>query len=142
MAEHIRPAEDLHDCLVLFSSRAQNSLDSELWWCGDVDAVQQIPQSASGEWGFNSKGLDLISITVRLFLLSIAQRSVVFIIFAFSIIAFFFIFILVVVVVVVILQQLLSFLSVFSYWYRDHDLDRVLLLRNVLRRVGLRLGRR
>jgi hypothetical protein len=39
-AEHIRSAEDLHDCLVLFSSRAWNSLDSELWQSGDVEAVQ------------------------------------------------------------------------------------------------------
>jgi hypothetical protein len=39
-AEHVRSANDLHDCLVLFSSRARNSLDSELWWSGDVDAVQ------------------------------------------------------------------------------------------------------
>jgi hypothetical protein len=29
-AEHIRSANDLHDCLVLFSSKAWNSLDSEL----------------------------------------------------------------------------------------------------------------
>jgi hypothetical protein len=42
-AEHIGSAEDLHDCLILFSARAQNSLDSELWRSGDVDAVQQIP---------------------------------------------------------------------------------------------------
>jgi hypothetical protein len=39
-AEQIRSADDLHDCLVLFSARAQNSLDSKLWWSGDVDAVQ------------------------------------------------------------------------------------------------------
>jgi hypothetical protein len=38
-AEHARSADDLHDCLVLFTSRAQNSLDSELWWSGDVDVV-------------------------------------------------------------------------------------------------------
>jgi hypothetical protein len=30
-AEHIRSADDLHDCLVLFSTRAQNFLDLELW---------------------------------------------------------------------------------------------------------------
>jgi hypothetical protein len=42
-AEHIGSAEDLHDCLILFSARARNSLDSELWRSGDVDAVQQIP---------------------------------------------------------------------------------------------------
>jgi hypothetical protein len=47
-AEHIRSADDLHDCLVLFSARAQNSLDLKLWQSGDVDAVQQIPQSAVG----------------------------------------------------------------------------------------------
>jgi hypothetical protein len=38
-AEHIGSADDLHDCLVLFSARAWNSLDSELWRSGDVDAV-------------------------------------------------------------------------------------------------------
>jgi hypothetical protein len=42
-AKHIRSTGDLHNCLVLFSSRVQNSLDSELWQSGDVDAVQQIP---------------------------------------------------------------------------------------------------
>jgi hypothetical protein len=38
-ADHIRSTEDLHDCLVLFSSGAQNSLDSELWQSGDVDVI-------------------------------------------------------------------------------------------------------
>jgi hypothetical protein len=38
-AEHIGPTEDLRDCLVLFSTRARNSLDSELWRSGDGDAV-------------------------------------------------------------------------------------------------------
>jgi hypothetical protein len=38
-AEHIRSTDDLHDCLALFSTRAWNSLDSELWRSGDVDAV-------------------------------------------------------------------------------------------------------
>jgi hypothetical protein len=38
-AEHVRSADDLHDCLVLFSSGARNSLDSELWQSADVDAV-------------------------------------------------------------------------------------------------------
>jgi hypothetical protein len=53
--EHIRSADDLHDCLVLFSARAQNSLDSKLWQSGDVDAVQQIPHFANGDRGFISK---------------------------------------------------------------------------------------
>jgi hypothetical protein len=38
-AEHIGSTDDLHYCLVLFSARARNSLDSELWWSGDVDVV-------------------------------------------------------------------------------------------------------
>jgi hypothetical protein len=70
-AEHIRSAEDLHDCLLLFFSRARNSLDSELWRSGDVEAVQQIPQSTGGDRGFISGGLDLIGIMVRLFLLGV-----------------------------------------------------------------------
>jgi hypothetical protein len=39
-AERIRSAENLHDCLVLFLSRAPNSLDPELWRSGDVEVVQ------------------------------------------------------------------------------------------------------
>jgi hypothetical protein len=89
-AEHIRSADDLHDCLVLFSARARNSLDSELWWSGDVDAVQQIPQSASGDQGFFFKSFDLVSVVERLIFLGVAPRSVVFIIFAFSLVALFF----------------------------------------------------
>jgi hypothetical protein len=38
-AEHNGSTDDLHDCLVLFLARAQNSLDSELWQSGDVDVV-------------------------------------------------------------------------------------------------------
>jgi hypothetical protein len=87
IAEHITSAEDLHDCLVLFSSRAWKSLDFELWWSGHVNAIQQIPQSAGGDRGFISGGLDLIGIVVYLVLLKVIQRSVVFIIFVFSLIA-------------------------------------------------------
>jgi hypothetical protein len=90
-AEHIRSADDLRDCLILFSSRAQNSIDSELWRSGDVDAVQQIPQSASGDRGFISKSLDLIGVVVHFFFFGVTERSVVFIIFTFSIVALFFI---------------------------------------------------
>jgi hypothetical protein len=53
--------------------------------------------------------------------------------------AFFFFIILVVVIVVVILRQLLSFLHVFSRRYHDHKVKGVLLQRNILRRVRLRL---
>jgi hypothetical protein len=143
-AEHIRSTEDLYDYLVLFSSRAWNSFDSELWQSGDVEAVQQIPQSVGGDRRFISGSLDLVAIMVCLILLIVTQRSVIFIIFTFSLVALFF-FLLIVffflmnVVVVVVLRQLLSFLRVFSRRYRDHDLKGVLLLRNVLRRVGLRL---
>jgi hypothetical protein len=38
-AEHIGSVVDLHDCLILFSARARNSLDSKLWRSGDVDVV-------------------------------------------------------------------------------------------------------
>jgi hypothetical protein len=75
---------------------------------------------------------------VHFLLLGITQGSVVFIIFAFILVAFFFI-ILMVIAVVVILRQLLSFLIVFYCRYRDHNLEGILLLRNVLRRVGMRL---
>jgi hypothetical protein len=147
MAEHVRSADDLHDCLVLFSSRARNSLDSELWQSGDVDAVQQIPQLASGDQGFISKSLDLVSVVECLILLGVAPKSVVFIIFAFGLVALFFFFLVVfflpmIIVVVVILWQLLSFLRVFYYRYRDHNLKGVLPLRNVLRGVRLRLWQR
>jgi hypothetical protein len=85
-------ANDLHNCLVLFSARARNSLDSELWQSGNVDAVQQIPQSASGNLGFISKSLDLICVMECHILLGIAQRSVVFIFLTFSLVALFFFF--------------------------------------------------
>jgi hypothetical protein len=61
-AEHIRSTDDLHDCLVLFLARVWNSLDIELWRSCDVDAVKQIPQSASGDRGFISKSFDLIGV--------------------------------------------------------------------------------
>jgi hypothetical protein len=143
-AEHVRSTDDLHNCLLLFSSRAWNSLDSELWRSGDVDAVQQIPQSASGDRGFISKSLDLVSIVERLILLGIAPKSVLFIIFTFSLVAPFFFFLVVfflpmIVVMVVVLRQLLSFSRLFSCRYHDHNIKGVLPLRNVLRGVRLQL---
>jgi hypothetical protein len=138
--EHIRSADDLHDCLVLFSARARNSLDSELWRSGDVDAVQQIPKSAGGDRGFISKSFDLVSIVKRLVLLGVAPRSIVFIFFAFSLVALFFFFLIVFFfLMVVVLWQLLSFSHVFFCRYHDHNLEGVLPPRNVLRGVGLRL---
>jgi hypothetical protein len=66
----------------------------------------------------------------HLILLGVAQRSVVFIIFAFNLVALFFfflvLFLLMVIIVVVILRQLLSFLRVFSCRYRDHNIEGVL----------------
>jgi hypothetical protein len=108
-AEHIGSVEDLHNCLILFSVRARNSLDSDLWRSGDVDAVQQIPQSASGDLGFISKSFDLIGVMERLVLLGVAPRSVVFIIFAFNLVALFFFFLVIfflpmIVIVVVVLR--------------------------------------
>jgi hypothetical protein len=142
-AQHIGSVEDLHNCLVLVSSGAQNSLDFELWRSGDADAVQQFPQSVGGNRGFISAGLDLIRDVVLFLLLEIDQRSVVLIIFIFLLVAFFFLlfvlFLLMVIIVVVVLQQLLNFLRVFSHRYHDYYLKVVLLLRNVLRKVGQRL---
>jgi hypothetical protein len=137
--EHIGSAEDLHDCLILFSARARNSLDSELWRSGDVVAVQQISQSASGDRGFISKSFDLIGIMERLVLLGVAPRSVVFIIiiFPFSLVALFFFLLIVfflpmIVIMVVVLRQLWLFyrcsLRFLSLRCHDHNLEWFLLL--------------
>jgi hypothetical protein len=67
--------------------------------------VQQIPQWASGDRGFISKSFDLIGVVEYLVLLGIAPRSVVFIFFAFSLVATFFfliVFFLLLVLVVVL----------------------------------------
>jgi hypothetical protein len=112
-AEHIGSTDDLHYCLVLFSARARNSLDSEFWRSGAVDVVQQIPQSASGDQGFISKSFDLIGVVEYLVLLGIAPRSVVFIFFTFSLVATFFFFLIVfflLLVMVVVLRHRLTFL--------------------------------
>jgi hypothetical protein len=98
-----------------------NSLDFELWRSGDVDAVQQIPQSTGGSQSFISGGLDFIGLTVHLVLLRITQGSVILIIFVFILVSFLFFILMVVIVVMVIilvvmvivvaivLRQLLSF---------------------------------
>jgi hypothetical protein len=88
--EHNGSTDDLHYCLVLFSARARNSLDSKFWRSGDVDMFQQIPQSASGDRGFISKSFDFIGVVEYLVLLGIAPRSVVFIFFTFNLVAIFF----------------------------------------------------
>jgi hypothetical protein len=146
-AEHIGSAEDLHDCLILFSARARNSLDSELWRSGDVDAVQQITQSTNGDRGFISKSFDLVSIVERLVLLDVASRSVVFIIFAFSLVALFFFFLIVfflpmIVIVVIVLRQRWLFyqcsLRFLSLRCHDHNLEWFLLLRRVMLLLLLR----
>jgi hypothetical protein len=95
---------DLHDCLVLFPSRAQNPLDSELRVSGDVEVVQQIPQPTDGDRGFMSGSLDLIGVTERLILLGVPQGSLVFIIFAFSLVALLSFFLLMVTVIVIVLR--------------------------------------
>jgi hypothetical protein len=110
-AEHIGSTDDFHYCLVLFSARAQNSLDSKLWWSGDVDVLQQILQSASGDRGFISKSFDFIGVMEYLVLLGIALSSVVFIFFTFSLVAiFFFFFIVFFLLLVVVLRHRLSLL--------------------------------
>jgi hypothetical protein len=140
-AEHIGSAEDLHDCLILSSARAWNSLDSEHWQSGDVDVVQQIPQSARGERGFISKSFDLVSIVECLVLLDIAPMSIFFIIFTFSLVALFFFLLIVsffpmIVIVVVVLRQLWLFyqcsLRFLSLRCHNHNLEWFILLRRVV----------
>jgi hypothetical protein len=65
--------------------------------------LQQIPQSASGDRGFISKSFDFVGVVEYLILLGVAPRSVVFIFFAFSLVAIFFL-------LVVVLRHRLSFL--------------------------------
>jgi hypothetical protein len=146
-AEHIGSTEDLHDCLILFLARVWNSLDSKLWRSGDVDAVQQISQSASGDRGFISKSFDHVGVVERLVLLGVAPRSVVFIIFAFSLVALFFFLLIVfllpmIIIVVIVLQQLWLFyrcsLRFLSLMCHDHNLEWFLLLRRVVLRLLLR----
>jgi hypothetical protein len=97
--------------------------------------VQQIHQSASGDRDFISKSFDLIGVVERLILLDVAPRSVVFIIFTFSLVALFFFFLIVFflsLVMVVVLWHRLSFLRVFPYRHCDHNLDRFILLGRVV----------
>jgi hypothetical protein len=126
---------------ILFSARAWNSLDSELWLSGDVAVVQEIPQFASGDRGFISKSFDLIGVMERLILLGIAPRGVVFIIFAFILVALFFFFLIIfflpmIIVLVIVLRQLWLFyrcsLRFLSLRYHDHNLEWFLLLRRVV----------
>jgi hypothetical protein len=107
-------------------SQGWNSLDSELWRSGDVDAVQQIPKSAGGDRGFISKSFDLIDVMECLVLLGVPPRSVVF---TFSLVALFFFFLIVffpLLVMVIVLRHMLSFLHVFPCRYCDHNLKGVL----------------
>jgi hypothetical protein len=132
LAEHIGSTDDLHYCLVHFSAKARNSLDYEFFRSGDVDVVQQISQSASGDRGFIPKSFDLIGVVECLILLGVAPRSVVFIFFVFSLVAIFFFFFIIfflLLVMVVVLRHRLSFLRVFPYRYCDHNLEWFLLLR-------------
>jgi hypothetical protein len=109
--EHIGSTDDLHYCLVLFSARAWDSLNSKFWRSGDADMFQQISQSASGDRGFISKSIDFIDVVEYLVLLGIAPRSVVFIFFTFSLVAiFFFSFIVFFLLLVVVLWHRLSLL--------------------------------
>jgi hypothetical protein len=133
-AEHNGSTVDLHDCLVLFLARARNSLDSDLWRSGDVDVVQQIPQSASRDRGFISKSFYFVGVVECLVLLGVAPRSAVFIFFAFNLVATFFFLIVffLLLVMVVVLRHRLSFLRVFPCRCCDHNLERFILLRRVV----------
>jgi hypothetical protein len=125
-AKHIGSADDLHNCLVLFLAGAWNSLDSKLYQSGAIDAVQQIPQSASEDRGFISKSVDLVGVVELLVLLGIAPRSVVFFFFFFLIVFF------LPLVMVIVLRHLLSFLHVFPCRYCEHNLEWFILPRRVV----------
>jgi hypothetical protein len=77
-----------------------------------------------------------------LVLLGVAPRSVVFIIFTFSLVALFFFFLLIVfflsLVMVMVLRHRLSYLRVFPCRHCDHNLDRFILLRRVVMWLLLR----
>jgi hypothetical protein len=75
----------------------------------------------------------------RLILLGVTPRSVVFILFAFNLVALFFLLVVFfpLLVMVIVLRHMLSFLRVFPCRYCDHNLKGVLPLSNVLRGVGL-----
>jgi hypothetical protein len=78
----------------------------------------------------------------HLVLLGVVPTSVIFIFFAFNLVALFSFFLIVfflLLVMGVVLRHMLSFLRVFPCWYYDHNLEGVLPLRNMLRGVGLRL---
>jgi hypothetical protein len=83
---------------------------------------QQIPQPASGDWSFISKSFDFIGVVEYLVFLDIALRSVVFIFFAFSLVAIFFF------LLVMVMWHRLSLLRVFSCRYCDYNLEWFLLL--------------
>jgi hypothetical protein len=73
--------------------------------------LQQIPQSTSGDQGFISKSFDFIGVMEYLVLLGLAPRSVVFIFFAFNLVAIlFFSFIVFFLLLVVVLWHWLSLL--------------------------------
>jgi hypothetical protein len=97
--------------------------------------------------GLHFQNFDLIGIVELLVLLGVAPRSVVSIIFEFSLVALFFFFLVVfflpmIIIVVVILRQLWLFyrcsLRFLSLRCHDHNLEWFLLLRRVVLRLLLR----
>jgi hypothetical protein len=94
--------------------------------------VPQIPQSANGDQGFISKSFDLVYVVGHLVLLGVAPRNVVFIFYAFGLVALLFFFLIVFflpLVMVIVLLHLLSFLHVFPCRYCDHNLEWFILVR-------------
>jgi hypothetical protein len=118
-ADQISPIEDLYNYSILFPPWAWNSLDFELWRNGDVDAVQQILQSCSGDHSFISDSLYLLSFAAHFLLPKVTHRCVILIVFFLAIVVLVVVILIVVVVVVVlivmviivaiIMRQLLSF---------------------------------
>jgi hypothetical protein len=99
----------------------RDSLDSVSWGGGDAQVSQQGTKPASRDWGFNTEGFPLVSISVQLLALVVTRGRVLFVILIFS----------VDVVVLLLLLLLLSRcdLSFLAALYHHFNLKRLLLLR-------------
>jgi hypothetical protein len=116
------PEEDLYDGLQFHPHWTGDFFDPVSRGGGDAQVYQQGLKPAGGDRSFNPKGLDLVSISVRLLDLCVSQDRVLLIIIVF-------------IVDVMVLQLLLLSGCALGCWaLRYHQLDhkRLLLLRYVL----------
>jgi hypothetical protein len=126
--EDLVPREVLYSCLDFLPPWTRDSLDPVSWGGGDAQVSQQSPKSTGGDPSFRPKGLHLLSVSVHLLTLYVAQGRVLLIIFIFT-----------VDIVALLLLLLLSRCTLGCWVPRYHQLHlkRLLLLRCVLWRVML-----